>query len=96
MTIKQINPVSCGKVIGLIYAVLGFLGVLLMALWMLFRPGELHLLWFEIPFSVLGLAGAFVGLPLLYGVGGFVMGLIVAVLYNVVAPRVGGIEIELE
>jgi hypothetical protein len=38
--------------------------------------------------------GAIITLPILYGVGGFVFGLIGAALYNWVAGMVGGVEIE--
>ena len=48
----------------------------------------------------MGLASTFrslilIGIPLLYLVLGFVSGLIMGVIYNFVAPKIGGIEIEI-
>jgi len=49
-----------------------------------------------------GLMGGAIGgigmffLPVLYGVGGFIGGAILAAIYNVVAGLVGGIEVELQ
>ncbi len=44
---------------------------------------------------VLGL-GIMIGLPIMYGVMGFVFGAIGALVYNIFAGLVGGIEIEVE
>jgi len=44
---------------------------------------------------VLGL-GLMIGLPIMYGVMGFVLGAISALVYNIFAGFVGGIEIEVE
>lgn len=40
--------------------------------------------------------GILIFLPIIYGIAGFVMGAISAFLYNIVASKVGGIELELE
>jgi len=45
--------------------------------------------------GVIGLA-AIIVLPIVYAVMGFVMGAIVALLYNLVAGYVGGIELDLK
>ncbi len=34
--------------------------------------------------------------PVLYAIGGFLGGMVLAALYNFVAPKVGGLELELE
>jgi RsiW-degrading membrane proteinase PrsW (M82 family) len=46
--------------------------------------------------SLLFGAGSVIFLPIFYGILGFVLGLITALLYNLVARMVGGIQIELE
>ncbi len=40
--------------------------------------------------------GAIIILPIIYGIIGFVLGLITALLYNFIASRVGGLEVETE
>jgi hypothetical protein len=52
------------------------------------RQGDGHPLLFG--------AGSVIFLPIFYGILGFVLGLITALLYNLVARLVGGIQIELE
>jgi hypothetical protein len=87
MQIKRVQPVPLGKIVGVLSAIVGL---------------------FELAFTLVGSheqavhgwslfsgAGA-VLLPIVYGVGGFLYGLIVAVLYNILASLVGGIVIEVE
>ncbi|MEO1617018.1 MAG: hypothetical protein AAFV88_14295 [Planctomycetota bacterium] len=92
-TLKTVDPVSCGLVLAVFYAILGLL------------VGGFFSL-----FAVIGLAaqeggaiaglitgiGAIIVLPLLYGAGGFIGGLIAALIYNVCAGMVGGLKIDLE
>ena len=40
--------------------------------------------------------GAIVFFPIFYGIMGFVMGIISAVLYNFVSSKIGGLEFEVE
>lgn len=44
---------------------------------------------------VLGIASIFI-FPILYGIGGFIGGIISAAIYNVVAGVVGGLELDLQ
>jgi hypothetical protein len=46
--------------------------------------------------SFIGGIGALIFLPIMYGIFGFIAGVIGAFLYNVIAGVVGGIEIETE
>lgn len=95
MVIKSVRVFSLGKILGSIYAALGlifgviFAGISLIGLAPIAEAGDAP--------AFVGLmmgGGAVIILPLLYGVFGFVGGLIVAAIYNFVAKIVGGIEIE--
>ena len=96
MVIKRISPMSCAKVSGLLYVVIGLLVGACVSLVMMsigsFMPQE------EVPaagmISMMFGAGAIVILPIFYGVLGFVGGAIVAVAYNLIAGWTGGIEID--
>jgi hypothetical protein len=96
MVIKRISPMSCAKVSGLLYAVIGFVVGACVTLLMMtigsFIPQE------EAPmagvFGMMFSAGAIVILPIFYGVLGFISGAIVAFAYNLIASWAGGIEIE--
>ena len=91
MVIRRIGPISCAKIAGVLYAVIGLVlgGIFsLAALGGAFPEGG------GFPF-IFG-AGAIVVLPLFYGCLGFVFTLISAWLYNVLAGLVGGIELDLQ
>jgi len=96
MVIKRISPISCAKVSGLLYAVIGLLVGACVSLVMMafgsFMPQE------EVPaagaISMMFGAGAIVILPIFYGIMGFIGGAIVAFVYNLIAGWTGGIEID--
>ncbi len=96
MIIKRFNPTSVSKLCGILYAAMGFIVGAILALVSLIYSGMGAMtaksggLLFGTMFGV----GAVIFLPLLYGVMGLVMGFIGAVIYNWVAGKVGGIEIE--
>ena len=89
--VKYISPVSAGKLTGNIGFVMGLL-ILPLGLWgaiTRYAAGEHS--------EGLLLAIAFcVALPILYGAGGFIAGVIAAVIYNVLPSRLGTLEVELE
>jgi hypothetical protein len=91
--LKHIAPLQLGKVFGLLYGVLGLLFVpffLIMAtVTPQLPPGQRGV------FAIMGLGFA-VAAPLIYGVMGFLFGVIGGALYNLVAKWVGGIEVEVE
>jgi hypothetical protein len=94
MVVRRVGPISCAKVVGILYAVLGVVagaGVSLFSLLgeMVSRHPER-----AAPSALFG-AAAVVLFPVMYGIGGFVMTLIGAWLYNVVAELVGGIEVDI-
>jgi hypothetical protein len=98
MVIKRISPMSCAKVSGLLYAVIGLLigacfTLFLTTLGSLIPQDEQQMGGFV---GMLFGAGAIVILPVFYGVLGFIGGAILAVVYNFIAGWTGGIEIEVQ
>jgi hypothetical protein len=96
VVIERIGPVSLAKVLGVIYAVIGFVAGALFTLFALLgaldgASSDAEAAWLAPLFGV----AAIVVFPILYGVMAFVMGLVVSGLYNLAAARVGGIEIML-
>ena len=94
MVIKRVGPLSCAKITGTLYAILG---LLLGAVLSLIAMAGVAI--GNAPFTNLGAVfgvGAVIVLPILYGGVGFVSTLIGAWLYNVLAGWVGGVEIEVE
>ncbi|MFQ5677474.1 MAG: hypothetical protein ACE5G1_16415 [bacterium] len=98
MILKSIEPVSCAKISGLLYAVLGLIVAFFFAMFagcgaMLGGLSELD--EFSFLGGVLGI-GSFVFFPILYGILGFIGGLLMALIYNWLAGLFGGIEIQIE
>jgi hypothetical protein len=96
VVIERIGPVSLAKVLGAIYAVIGFVAGALFTLLALVgatagASSDQEMAWMAPLFGI----AAIVIFPILYGVVAFVMGLFVSGLYNLVAARVGGIEVTL-
>ncbi|HPN88197.1 MAG TPA: hypothetical protein PLH56_02550 [Candidatus Omnitrophota bacterium] len=90
MKIKRISPLSLAKISGLLLAILGFfLGVLIAALTLVASLTQA---------KIQGASGYFaiIVLPVVYGVLGFVLAFIQAWLFNIIAKKIGGLEIEVE
>lgn len=91
-TIKAIPAVPLGLMMGSISAVIAFVAAIIMVVLMLptltFTPG----------FEWVGVLGALWAavIPLVVFVVGFIQGLIVAVVHNFLAPRIGGIKLRFE
>lgn len=100
--IKRVQVVSFALTIGAIYALFGFIvGILFAVLGGSILAGLLGMAGGSIPARALGGLGALSVLaiiifPIIYFILGFIGSAIAAILYNVVAPRVGGIQVELE
>ena len=95
MIIKRVGPVSCAKVSGFLYAVIGLIvgGVLsLVAMAGGFASDAAGAAGLG---AVIGV-GAVIILPIMYGLMGFVATLIAAWLYNVAAGLVGGVEVDIQ
>lgn len=96
MVIRRVGALSCARVAGLVYVIMGFVFGAFVSLFSLGGP---HAAMFAGPSggtlgSMFFGAGAIVFLPIFYGVLGFVMTLVVATLFNVVVGITGGIEVD--
>ncbi|KFN49640.1 hypothetical protein [Arenimonas composti] len=99
MVIKRIGVISCAKVMGVLYAGIGLLIGLLYALFALVGGGAMMASGAsEAAFGggvMMGIGVAMVVIaPIVYGLMGFLAGLLTAWLYNLAAGFAGGIEIE--
>ena len=92
MEIKRIGPKSLGKVAGLTYAIFGFIGGLFFLIISFFAQNSIDATGAPPPI-LFGLAAP-IFFSILYGILGFVMGVVSAWIYNAAAKRVGGVEIE--
>lgn len=91
--VKSLGIASCAKMFGLIYAIMGLLFIpfaLLGAAAAAASPQKDAGVGAGV-FLILGL-----GAPFFYGFFGAVMGALSALLYNILAKWIGGIEVELE
>jgi hypothetical protein len=95
MVINRVGALSVAKVAGMLYAILGLIFGAIISLIALGgfmtapadEPGAAAI------GAIFG-AGAVIVLPVLYGVLGFVMTLLMAALYNMTAGIVGGVQID--
>lgn len=94
MELKKIGVISCAKVAGIIYAVFGLLAGGLVSL--LAMAGAMQSAGGDgMTGGMIFGAGAIIIMPILYGGMGGIVAALSALLYNVVAGLVGGIELEL-
>jgi hypothetical protein len=90
--IKRVGVLSLAKIIGLIYTVIGLILWLFMGCFMLIGLAAQPT---DAPGEMLVMLGFVCFMPFIYGVMGFVGGAIIAGVYNLVAGKIGGIEVEL-
>lgn len=90
-TLKRISPKSLAKLMGLMYAVFGFIFGLIMMLIALVASTEES----GIMGVIFGIASP-IFLTLIYGFMGWIGGYITAWIYNLLAKRTGGIQFEFE
>jgi hypothetical protein len=90
--IKKLGVISVGKMLGLLYAILGLIfGAIFSCVSLIGAMAAFT----ESGGEALGLlfgVGSIIFLPIIYGLMGFVTGLVVALIYNLIARFVGGIE----
>ncbi|MEO0534817.1 MAG: hypothetical protein AAF215_13245 [Cyanobacteria bacterium P01_A01_bin.123] len=90
VTVKSLDPISLGKIQGIILAVIGLIAGVFFALFSVIGG-----LAADSPIAAIGGGiGAIIFVPVFYGVLGFIGGLLTAVIYNLAASSVGGIEME--
>ena len=97
MVIKKLDVLSVGKITGIIAAAFGLLAGLILLLFGGLFAGLAGAGSDAGPLAALGggVLGA-IALPILYGICGFVGGVIQALVYNLAAGAIGGIRIETE
>jgi hypothetical protein len=98
--LRKIGPVSCAKVLAILYAIFGLLiGAVLSLIFLITSmisrsagmPPELQSGFFSFMFGI----GSIIFFPVFYAVIGAISGLIMSALYNVVAQQLGGIEVDI-
>lgn len=101
MVIRKVGVLSLGKMMGALYALLGLIVGGCIALVSLLGAGFAAAAsssdeQMPAAFGAFLGAGAVILFPLFYGVLGFIGGLITALIYNLVAGAVGGLELEVQ
>jgi len=95
--IRRFSVLSVGKMMGMVYALIGLLAGAVLALLSLVGAG----IGAAVQDSGTPFLGALVGvgaiiiLPIFYGIIGFLGGLLSSAIYNLVAGMTGGVEMEL-
>ena len=92
--LKSIGVLSAGKIFALLYAFGGLIAGAFMTLFT-FIGADLSKANAGM-FSVLFGAASIILLPIFYGIIGFIGGMIMAALYNLIANKLGGLEIEIK
>jgi hypothetical protein len=95
--LKYINPLSLGKILGILFGCLGLLFLPFFFLFIFLGPFLRHAA--GRPVNALPMifgTGMALCLPIFYGVLGFLQGVIGAAIYNLLARWIGGIEVEVE
>ncbi|MDY0388683.1 MAG: hypothetical protein RBT65_16485 [Methanolobus sp.] len=91
INITKINPLSLGKVVAIISGVIdlffGAMGILFMGLYTI-APIEIM--------EIVTIMAAFLMIPVIYAVFGFIAGIIVAIVFNFISKYIGGLELEIE
>ena len=95
-SLKRIDPISTGSVLGTLYALIGLLIGGLFSLMALLGATVSVAGGETAAVGVVTGIGALILIPVFYGIIGFLGGLIGAFIYNVVAGIVGGVRIDLE
>ena len=86
--VKRIGVLSLAKISGILYAIFGLIFGVLFAI--------LPLMGLNVDETTLFFGTAtIIVFPILYGIMGFIGGLITAFFYNLVVGKIGGLEVEL-
>ena len=95
MVIRRLAPVSLAKIIGALYVVLGLIFGAMFSFAAM--AGAFRFDQADTPpfFRFMGTGAVFM-FPIFYGCLGFIVSLVAAWLYNILAGLVGGIEIDIQ
>ena len=96
MILKRVAPMSAAKILGVLYLVLGLIMGCIFALISVMFGSVLSQAEGGAMFAMFFGVGAIVILPIMYGIMGFLVGLIGSSLYNWLAGVVGGFELDLQ
>ncbi|MBI4158758.1 hypothetical protein HY500_00695 [Candidatus Woesearchaeota archaeon] len=91
LRIRKIDVLSVGKVAGIIYLVIGVFLSLLISLVPTVGPGMMRAGYYG---SMMYSGAAIILIPIIYGVVGFLGGVLGAFLYNTISSWIGPIELE--
>ena len=100
--IKRIAPLQAGKMLGLLYACMGLIFLPFFAIAGLAGAFAQHAQQVQnapgLPAALMAgiMFGFGIFIPIIYGAMGFVFGIIMAAIYNLIAGWIGGIEVEVE
>lgn len=95
MVLRRISPLSAGKLMAVLYALFGLLIGALMTLMSVMGGGDSE------AGAAMGMMGPMMGigaiviLPIVWGILGFIGGLLGAVFFNIAAKIGGGLELDL-
>jgi hypothetical protein len=96
--IKRIAPLQAGKMMGVLYACMGLIFLPFFMLAGLAGAFAQHAQQGQA--AAAAITGVMFGMgllmPVIYGVMGFIFGVISAALYNLIARWIGGIEVDVE
>jgi len=95
MIIKRVGPVSCAKVSGFLYALIGLIVGAIFSLAAMAGAFASDTEGAAGLGAIIGV-GAVIAFPIFYGLMGFVATLIGAWLYNLAAGLVGGVEFDIQ
>jgi hypothetical protein len=95
MVIKRFEPLSVGRIAGVLYAAIGLVVGVIVSLAAMIGGFAGHSEFGALTGGLVGI-GAIIVLPIFYGVLGLIVAVIAAWLYNLAAGYVGGIEIDVQ
>lgn len=84
--IVKVDILSFGKIQALLMTVFGFVFGLIY--------GVIFAIALPAPMNWIAAGGFILGIPVLFGIFGFICGLLCALVYNFLAEKVGGIKVE--
>jgi len=91
--IKRIAPLQLGKMLAVLYGILG----LIFIPFFLFMTALTSQIPAEQRTGIVAMGAGFaICAPILYAIMGFIIGIIGAFIYNLVAKFIGGVEVEVE